>query len=260
VERHGRGVLDLDYHSYQWLSYAYLQLGRRQEAKAIVDSVTVLLEHQDARGRHWNVANGVHIQNVQWGFETGDWSFYEDRRLPEPDPSAGFLGYTLPLYGHGMAAANRGDVEMVERVTRALRVEGPPNPPARAIMALQIEAVHALEAGDPDRAASLSEEAMVSVEAFPTASPPLFQPPYELHGEIMLRAGRVEEAAKAFDRALERFPARTRSQLARARAAAEAGDVEAARRFYRLLLDNWQRADRDLPELAEASGFAGGND
>lgn len=252
VERKGLGVLDLDYHSHQWLSYAYLQLGRREEARAIVDSVTTLLAGRDVRGRHWNVVNGVDIQNVQWGFETGDWSFFAGRELPVPEPSSGFLEYTLPLYGHGMAAATAGDDERVERVTRALRAEGWPNLPAREVIAFQIEALHALTGGSPERASSLSKQAIEEAQTMPRSSPAIFQPPFELHGEILLRAGRTDEAAAAFDRALEDHPVRARSLLGRARVAAKAGDTESARRFYTLLLDVWEQADPGLPGLDEA--------
>jgi len=255
VERRGLGVLDLDFHSYQWLSYAYLQLGRRREAKAIVDSVTGLLDGRDVRGRHWNVASGVDIQNVQWGFETGDWSFYAERPVPEVDPSWGYLEYTLPLFGRGMAAARAGDDETVERVARALRAEGPARPAMREVFALQIEASNALATGDPQRAVSLSADAIERVRETRPSSPPVFQPAYELHGEILLGAGRSEEAAAAFDQALERYPGRARSLLGRARAAADVGDAETARRFYERLLEIWERADPGLAELEEARRY-----
>jgi len=252
LERNGLDVLDLDYHSHQWLSYAYLQLGRRAAAREIVDSVTRLLEGKDVHGRHWNIASGVDIQNVQWGFETGDWSFYAGRDLPRVDPSLTILEYALPLYGRGMAAARSGNSAMVEQVSRLLRAEGAPDPTTRTVLALEIEAWHALTAGDRERAVDLSTQAIQREAGFRRSSPAVFQPPFEVHGEILLDAGRYREAAAAFDRALANYPGRARSLLGRARASAQYGDTESAERLYRRLLENWATADPDLPELLEA--------
>ncbi|MDT8436656.1 MAG: hypothetical protein RRA92_07855 [Gemmatimonadota bacterium] len=260
VARKGLGVLDLDFHSHQWLSYAYQQQGRRAAARAVTDTVLRLLEGRDVSGRHWNVANGILIQQVQWGFETGDWSWFDGRAIPAVDPAGGFLPYALPLYGHGMAAAARSDGETVVHVTRALRAEGGPNPAARRVMAGQVEALLALRTGDRERAAALSTDAVRDAASFRVGSPAVFQPPFELHGEILLAAGRHAEAAAAFDRALEGHPQRARSLLGRARAAAGAGDEEAATRFYGLLVEMWDRADPGLPGLDEARRGAAGDD
>lgn len=253
----GPDALHHPYHSFQWLSYAYLQLGRQAEAKAIVDSVTALLEGVDVRGEHWNTAHGVDVMNVLWGFETGDWSHFEGRQLPEPDPSSDFLGYALVLYGPGRAAAAAGDRERAARAAERLRAEGPPGPESRALLALQIEALAALETGEAEAAVALSREAIGKLDAFRHASPALFQPPLELHGEILLRAGRAGEAAEAFEGALERNPARARSLLGRARAAAAVGDAETARRFYAELREQWGRADPGLAGVAEARETVG---
>jgi len=255
VERKGLGVLDLDYHSHQWLSYAYLQLGRRDEARVIRDSVTALLRWRDVRGLHWNVANGIDIQQVQWGFETGDWSWYRDTQLPDVSPSAGFLQFALPLYGRGMAAATAGDGDLVAVVAELLRSEAGPRPEVRDGLAHQIEARLALATGHLDLAVNHSGAALELLGSRPFGSPAIVQPPYEAHGEILLAAGLANEAAAAFDRALEQNPGRARSLLGRARAGRDGGDQDAAKRYYRLLVDNWQRADEGLPELAEAKEY-----
>lgn len=259
VRRKGLGVMELDFHSFQWLSYAYLQQGRYREGKAIVDSVRALLQGRDVAGRHWNVANGANIATLQWGVETGDWSSFQSSELPEPGRPSARLRYTLPLYGAGMAAATQGDAARASEVAarlRALRADGEPASTGREILALHVEAVAALYQGEAERAVEISEKAAALAEPLLESSPAIFHPSFELYGQILLVAERAEEAAAAFDRALERSPGRSQSLLGRARAAAAGGDRATAAHYYRLLLHNWRLADEDLPGFEEAQRYA----
>ena len=79
------------------------------------------------------------------------------------------------------------------------------------------------------------------------------KPPHELRGEILLAAKRPAEAVAEFDLALKTAPLRALSMLGRARALAAAGDSAGAKQAYAALHAIWQRADKDLPELAEVN-------
>ena len=92
--------------------------------------------------------------------------------------------------------------------------------------------------------------------AFDFGPPVPIKPPHELLGEQLLRQGKAAEARKAFKTALESAPHRSRSLLGSARAESASGDRAAAARSYQQLRDIWHAADVDLPELAEARGFA----
>jgi tetratricopeptide (TPR) repeat protein len=71
-------------------------------------------------------------------------------------------------------------------------------------------------------------------------------------GEVLLDIGRPREAIEWFDQALGRNPNRSLSVLGLARARMALGETDAATRRYRELLANFDEADGDLPELAEA--------
>ena len=86
--------------------------------------------------------------------------------------------------------------------------------------------------------------------------PPGDPPARELLGDLLLELGRVQEAAAAYDAALQRTPLRSPVLLGRARAAAKSGDEEGAAHWYGLLARNWKGADPDLPELAEVRAGA----
>ena len=91
----------------------------------------------------------------------------------------------------------------------------------------------------------------------PPPGPPVsVKPAHELFGEILLRAGRPQEAAEQFAMALRRHKNRARSLLGAARAAAQSGNTQGAAHLYTQFLRQWQHADSQLPELREAREYA----
>jgi tetratricopeptide (TPR) repeat protein len=76
-----------------------------------------------------------------------------------------------------------------------------------------------------------------------------------LQGELLCAVGRPALALASFERALTQEPNRRRTVLGAARAARAAGDTAAARWHYEGVLRLLRRADRDLPELAEARTY-----
>jgi Tfp pilus assembly protein PilF len=97
---------------------------------------------------------------------------------------------------------------------------------------------------------------MLEEDMSPPSGPPgLIKPSHELFGEILLRAGKPEEAARQFSAALTRQPNRARSLLGAARCAARLGDVKAATEAYSKFLRQWQLADPQAPELREARDY-----
>lgn len=126
--------------------------------------------------------------------------------------------------------------------------------PVIAIMEREVAAVMALVAGRREEAVDMLRAAAEAEAALP---PPLgpakpIKPAAELLGEVLLGAGRPREAAEAFQQSLRRNANRTLSVLGLARAAAAAGDADAARDHYRAVLANYAEADKELAELSEA--------
>jgi predicted Zn-dependent protease len=99
--------------------------------------------------------------------------------------------------------------------------------------------------------ATALEEAMPP----PSGPPTVIKPPHELFGEILLRAGRSQEAAQQFATSLRRHPNRARSLLGAARAAAKNGDPQGAAYAYAQFSRQWQQGDAMVPELYEAQDY-----
>src|SRR5581483_9211097 len=83
----------------------------------------------------------------------------------------------------------------------------------------------------------------------PLGLPQPIKPAPELLGEILLEAKRPRDA---LDQTLQRSANRSLSLLGAARAAAASGDADTAHRRYRELLANYDNADGDVAEVAEA--------
>jgi tetratricopeptide (TPR) repeat protein len=126
---------------------------------------------------------------------------------------------------------------------------------------LEVEAVSASTKKDYSTAIDAMKKATALEEqgAAPSGPPMLIKPSHELLGEVLLKAGQPKEAAQAFKTALLRQPNRARSLIGLARAAAQSGDKATALATYTKLLDQWNQADADLPELREARDYVKAN-
>jgi tetratricopeptide (TPR) repeat protein len=89
-------------------------------------------------------------------------------------------------------------------------------------------------------------------------SPGPLAPARELLGEMLLEAGRAQEALAAFEATAKKEPNRFRGLYGAGRAAEAAGDRVKARAFYQQLLNVASDADTDRPELQHARAFVGG--
>jgi hypothetical protein len=93
--------------------------------------------------------------------------------------------------------------------------------PVLEIQALEVAAAASAAQGRLDEAIATMRQATALVEAMPVppGPPPVIKPAHELLGEILLRAGRDEEAAEQFAVSLFRHPGRAQSLAGAAEAA-----------------------------------------
>ncbi len=219
-------------HYNAWLEYGYLQLGRRADARRVLDGcrpVAAGAAGLSARGPEQdlldpdNTAAGSYIQ--MWSrylIDTGDW----DDPIADEDIAVGELeGPRLTRsYVRALRAAERRDVEalrgelgMLERARTAMvaaltdRHEGSEQYRHRAeVIVLEIRGLLALaERRNPEGIETLTEAADRE-RAMPIEFGPPFvdKPAGELLGDALLRLGRTSDAASAYSAALLRTPRR----------------------------------------------------
>jgi hypothetical protein len=289
VERRGHPAFKRDFHSLSWLQYAYLQMGRYREAAETIETIrAVAQQSDDARTRnayHWMVAAQVVETGQPYtaGSGAAKLAMADDPVAPEAATEAATEAAIVAAMEHddasmhcavfsydehdrmtsfaaAFAAVRAGDLAAAREAAGMLALateEGEGEEPADKARRLIVAALIAQADGDTEATLGAAAEAVAAeLEMRPPSGPPdTVKPAHELYGELLLAAGRAEDAAKQFHQSLLRTPRRTRSLLGAARAAAALGDGAAAREHYAQALDNLANADSGNPAVAEASGF-----
>jgi len=229
-----------------WLEYGYLQLGRDDDARALLHECfetarttgptgagDLLDPDNTSRGSFATMLARYVLDAEAWNDEALRWT------LPLDDLFPARLTWT---FVNGYAAAERGELvttevsrEAIAQTRRELDeyLSGDPSGGdadlgdayrTRArILETELQALVANGKGDTERALELATEAANLEDGLPLFfGPPMVdKPARELLGELLLEAGRPADAADAFRRQLERTPRRVSAVDGLERATAE---------------------------------------
>ena len=279
VERAGDPGALRDFHSLNYLEYAYLQLGRYRDARQTLDIIaaefeslpnkktaadTPELQARHVRGRTIyalpdRVVYGYFDMLARYDVESGDWD--GAARIPLLVPSRDFIGLKLQL--ETMAAAAHKDAVGAKVAAEELVVlaqEPGQHPFVQQIILMQAKQAQALAAkasGNLVEAVAKMQEAVAIEDAIDTLSQPPYPiiPAHELFGTLLMALHRPADALEQFLQALKRTPARPKAIFGIAQAAQAIGDQEMAQQCYQEFLTLWKDADGDRPEIATAKEF-----
>ena len=246
VQANGRPAAMRNYHALAWLQYELLQLGRYREAEEAIDEIAPVVQ----ASKETTLVSDLSSMRAIYVIETRRWDLMANERN---------FGNVNELCAIGFSAARRGNAPLAELARQALasRATSPQEGdlrPAIAIMEREVAAVIALAAGRRAEAVEILTAAArdeLNLPA-PLGLPAPIKPAPELLGEVLLEAGRPADAVAAFQQALGRHANRSLSVLGLARASAAIGQTDRARELYATLLANYEHADADMPEVAEA--------
>ncbi len=270
-----------DYHSLHWLMYAQLQQGQYRKAEELLALMKKTMSEStyDNKLRPGYYENNYANMAAAFVIETERWDLAAtifpaaspNSRAPVASghglhgssaPSDGPMtvrysnvGQRLPIFTQNLAAALKGSMKTAPGIPD-VNVDAPGNA-ANVIGELQVAAAFASMSGEHDNAIGFGREAVRREEKMgpPSGPPSLVKPSHELLGEILIRAGKPNEAAEQFKIALLRQPNRARSLLGLARASAKMGDQRGAISAYARLSEQWRNADKEIPELLEAQNY-----
>jgi tetratricopeptide (TPR) repeat protein len=250
-----------NYHALGWLEYELLQLGRYKEARDTIGEIEPVVRASGAltpgapAGQNNPLLSDLSSMRARFVVETRRWALMAQERN---------FGNANDLFAIGLSAARSNNAQLAEMARQGLadRSRAPQEGdmrPAIAIMEREVAAAIEAAAGRRDHAIEILRAAAKTESELP---PPLglpepIKPAPELLGEMLLEASRPQEAAAAFEQALQRNANRTLSVLGLARAETALGHADAARRHYRAVLANYDRADADLAEVKEAKAAIG---
>ena len=275
VKRAGESGEYRDFHSLNYLQYAYLQLGRYRDAKRVTDMIkaeyealpnkktaldTPELQARHVRGRTIyalpdRVAYGYFDMLARYIVETGTWQ--EVPKIPLVAPSRDFLAMKLQLQA---IAADAAGAKAAANQILALSNEPGQHPFVKQIITMQAkeaEAIAARASGDIEGAMAMMNEAVAVEDSIYALSQPPYPiiPVHELYGTMLLEVKRPAEAMKHFTETLKRTPGRPKAIYGIARAAESLGDRQTAMKRYTEFLELWKQADKDRPEIAKARAF-----
>ncbi|MCI0596780.1 MAG: hypothetical protein L0Z48_09630, partial [candidate division Zixibacteria bacterium] len=216
-------------HATWWLAYSYLQQGRYQKAQALIAEVEKHLSHSpsgDMRDHLAYMKSAYLVETRQWQSQ-----FYEK----DLDPSAFDLkGISSIFLAKGLQAVQLKQTEEAQKILAELKslpasaARGSDKEQTLPVVIKEMEAAIQLATGLADEALMKMKEAAALQDGLTYEFGPAIpvKPVYELYGEMLLQLNRPQEAAEAFQKALDRDPRRALSLLGLARAAAAAGDKE----------------------------------
>ena len=276
VERRGLPLTLRDYHSLYWELYGRLQQGQYSDAEKLLEqkrkdmadtqekanlyaaqmAAAYMIETQrwDLAGRIFLMV-GIQDAVISPGGRPGG-----EHAAHAPGPSDAMMAFAA-----GYAAAATGSPGLQSCIAALDAIAKGITAPEMRHRARQVE-IQKLELQGLDASRTRNHEvaietlqkavALEETNSPPSGPPDAIKPPHELLAEVLLAAGRNQEAAQMFAVSLARQPNRARSVLGSARAAHAMGDAEVAAQAYADFLRLWREADLNLPELAEARKFA----
>lgn len=255
---------DAEVHPLDYMVYAYLQQGRDDEARAVVERAVDNPDRFYAGLMGYNFA----AMPARYALERNDWAAAADLRVP-----ARALPYVeaVTRFARALGAARGGAPDGADRAAaetdalaglQATLAEAGERYWATIVRAQRIaaDAWIARARGDDATALLLAREAAeveATVEKHPVTPGPLI-PAAELLGDLLLELDRPEDALAAYQATLESEPRRARATFGAARAAEAAGDRATAERHYRALLEIMTDPDPERGEVARAKRFLAG--
>lgn len=260
VKRMERKGLDNDarsYHAFHWLLYGYLQQGRVEEARRILDQMveyTEELPSKSARSYLIRMKGNYLVETETWDGPVADIEVGLDELNLSFQAIAHFLE-GMKAYRNKDAAKMESLLEEMafarQQASMSVNSEGVPMCGSAGsygqanqldidqayIQELELKGLHAMLKGQPQEAERWFKKA-TEVEdnaSYSYGPPEVVKPSYELYGEWLLEQSRPEDALKQFERALKRGPKRARALSGKLRAAEALGQEEEAKEARKLL-------------------------
>jgi tetratricopeptide (TPR) repeat protein len=240
-----------DFHSLHWLLYCLLQQNRASEAEPLLATMREHLAKGSKNSVRDPLYGAYleATMAATYLIETGRWSEAASvlpgqsasarpgsQQAPAtqktPPPGGGDAGSSRAyaalvrspvVFARGYAAAMTGTGDVRQAIAALEKIRGQLAQakipfaarlaPVLEIQALELSALDSANRGRMDEAIATIRRATQLEEKLPVppGPPPVIKPSHELAGELLLKAGRKDEAAQAFETSLFRHPGRAAS-------------------------------------------------
>lgn len=254
------GVYPGDLHSYDFMQYAYLQLGQDEKARALVQEVGGITKVYTPR---LSSETGQAAVPARYCLERQDWACAAELTPLQLSPAAEAITYFTRALGKARGpnpASAEAEIEALAGLKKKLEMTSQrywieqveiQMLAARAWMALGRGARG--EALTSMRSAANREDASEKHVAMENRLYPM----RELLADMLLADGDAAGALVEYEKSLANAPARLRGLYGAAKAAERIGNGTKALDYYRALLRLTASADTERPELREAKRYSG---
>jgi tetratricopeptide (TPR) repeat protein len=248
-------------HGWDYMVYAYLQLGRDKEARAVVDEMIQLTGYNPAA---FPAYFGAATSPARYMVERGDWAGAAQLQVrPSQFPHVMAITHFARALGaarSGQAEAAKADIAKLAELRDKLREAKNAYWAEQVDIQWQVANAWLLNAeGKPDEALKLisaAADAEDKTEKSPVTPGPL-APARELYGQMLLERGKPQEALAAFEASKAKEPNRFRGYAGAAAAAEKLGDKGMAKANYEKLVALASTSDR--PEVGAARQYLASN-
>ncbi|MGQ0642468.1 MAG: tetratricopeptide repeat protein [Gemmatimonadaceae bacterium] len=245
-------------HAMDYMAYAYLQLGKDQEAWRVVERSV----NQSSRFYQGLLGYNFAAMRARYALERNDWA--SAVQLPVPTQAPPYVT-AVPRFARAVGAARSGQPNVARENIRALAVLRDTLKKlgddywTTIVEAQRLAAAAWLAHAERNdsAAARLAREAAAleeTVEKHPITPGPLI-PARELEADLLFELERYGGALWSYAKTLEREPRRARALFGAARAAERSGEIAQARRYYTQVADLMKDADSTRAEPRVANAF-----
>jgi len=236
---HEQGDVGEELHAMDYLTYAYLQRGRAEDAARVVAQLRAM---GPLRANDFKVSYAATAMPVRLAIERGQW---RDAAALEPQPGSAPHVAALAHWARALAHAHlgrtdltRADIAQIEACEAQAHALGDDYWSTQiGVLSEEARAWSANALGRAADAVSLLRQAADAedgLEKLPVTPGPII-PAREQLGQLLLARHRAAEALQELSRALRDAPRRLAGLQAAVRAAEAAGDQAAAANFRQLL-------------------------
>jgi tetratricopeptide (TPR) repeat protein len=250
-------------HALDYQTYAYLQLAQDTAAKAVVDHAMKMAEGTPSGGANTFALAAI---PARYALERGDWQAAAQLTVR---PAAN-TPYTEAMthFARAIGAARSGNPGAATAdITRLGELSDKLKSMQDAYWAEQVDIQRRVAQAWQMFAQGQKDQALAQLRAAADAedltdkaavTPGPLAPARELYGDMLLEAGRPQEALEAFEATMKKEPNRFRGTYGAARAAELAANRAKAATYYKQLLDIAKEADTERTEIAAARKFTAG--
>ncbi len=253
-------------HAMDYIEYATLQLAKDKEAKAVLDELRGI---QKLDTEHFVAAFAFAAIPARYALERRQWAEAAELTLqPQTLSWQKFpQAESIVWFARGVGAARGGNVESAKRDLARLEALRDSMKAAKnnywadqtEIQRLAVAGWIARAEGKNDEALALlrqAADAEAATEKHPV-TPGSIQPTREMLAELLMDLGQPAKALAEFEASQRTDPNRFHGIAGAARAAAQTGDRDRARRYYTELLVLAKSADSERPEIKQAKTYLG---